>query len=664
MGRRLIAIGLLLAACWWPATAGAQVRVRYERAAAQAESLRLDGPRPSPLSHMRRAMNACEAVANRYPSSGYADNALWHAARVALGAYHVYRSEVDLESGIRYLERLISQYPSSSLKSKAEAMLRKARKQAPSRTPAPRSRRAAARAASAKARSSSAARVEAAALTTDSEANAARSTGGSRGTNTLRAVTRSVIGDVTRVILEFDGEVRYQRDEIGNPRRVYFDFEGTQPTGELQDAALAYEDAAARLIRLGRPRRNVTRLVIELDERDSYSVFALYNPYRLAIDVRRPGSASLAAESRMPAAAPAPSPVAPKPVAASLRTQPEPRLQPRPLPHPLAYRPTSTPPAPAASRVAEAMKPKPLDAKPLRLRYATAAIRAPQASFSAARVEALVAADEAKRRSAPLPARERTPVAVTAPMAPSENRAGGFSIARQLGLGVSRIVIDPGHGGKDPGTLTGKTSEAEVVLDIALRLEKLLLDEPGFDVVLTRRTDVFVPLEERTAIANRHDADLFLSIHANSSRNRDATGVETYVLDFAKDAEAEAVAARENATAARSMHQLPDMIRTIALNNKLDESRDFARLVQETMVSRLKPHNSLLRDRGVKQAPFVVLIGASMPSVLAEIAFISNRQEGRLLSTPQYRQRIAEALFQAVKRYRQTLKAVGTVATQ
>jgi N-acetylmuramoyl-L-alanine amidase len=167
---------------------------------------------------------------------------------------------------------------------------------------------------------------------------------------------------------------------------------------------------------------------------------------------------------------------------------------------------------------------------------------------------------------------------------------------------------------------------------------------------------VFVPLEERTAIANREGADLFLSIHANASRNPKAQGVETYFLTFASNPEAEAVAARENSASARAMHSLPDIVKAIALNNKLDESRDFADIVQHSMVKRLSTRNKLLRDLGVKQAPFVVLIGASMPSVLAEISFVTHRQEGQLLKSTAYRQQIAEALFDAVVKYQESLK--------
>jgi N-acetylmuramoyl-L-alanine amidase len=247
------------------------------------------------------------------------------------------------------------------------------------------------------------------------------------------------------------------------------------------------------------------------------------------------------------------------------------------------------------------------------------------------------------------------------PSLPAANAAGGFSLSRQLGLGLSRIVIDPGHGGHDPGAQSGRLSEADVTLDVALRLEKIL-SARALDVVLTRRTDVYIPLEERTAIANREEADLFLSIHVNASENSKARGVETYFLNFASNPEAEAVAARENSASGRTMHSLPEIVRAIALNNKLDESRDLAALVQRAMIRRLRTENKSVRDLGVKQAPFVVLIGALMPSVLAEISFLTNRPEGALLRTGVYRQRIAEALADAVMQYQRSLKKVAAVA--
>ena len=153
-------------------------------------------------------------------------------------------------------------------------------------------------------------------------------------------------------------------------------------------------------------------------------------------------------------------------------------------------------------------------------------------------------------------------------------------------------------------------------------------------------------------------------MHANASRNPKARGVETYFLNFAANPEAEAVAARENSSSGQTMHKLPDIVKAIALNNKLDESRDFAAAVQRSMVRKLTPRNREMRDLGVKQAPFVVLIGAGMPSVLAEIAFVSHKQESQLLKTTAYRQQIAEALFDAVTKYQKSLKVRSTIASR
>jgi N-acetylmuramoyl-L-alanine amidase len=202
------------------------------------------------------------------------------------------------------------------------------------------------------------------------------------------------------------------------------------------------------------------------------------------------------------------------------------------------------------------------------------------------------------------------------------------------------------------------------VLDVALRLEKLLQKLPGLDVVLTRRTDDFVSLQERTAIANREGADLFLSIHANASESGHARGVETYFLNFANNLSAAAVAARENAASGQAMGALPDIVKAIALNNKLDESRDLATFVQRSLIERLRSANKGVKDLGVKQAPFVVLIGAAMPSVLAEVSFVTNAQDAKLLRSSPYRQRIAEALLNAVRKYQTSLKSIATIAHQ
>lgn len=261
---------------------------------------------------------------------------------------------------------------------------------------------------------------------------------------------------------------------------------------------------------------------------------------------------------------------------------------------------------------------------------------------------------------------EAAPVAASRPPSPgptaappataAANARGGYSLSRQLGLGVSRVVIDPGHGGHDPGAQVRGLNEAELVLDIAQRLERLLVSEPGVEVVLTRRTNAYVALEERTVIANRSGADLFLSIHANASDNAGVRGFETYFLNFAPNPEAEAVAARENAGSARRMGSLPDIVKAIALNNKIDESRDFASMVQTSMHDLLRKTDRNARNLGVKQAPFMVLIGATMPSVLVEVSFLTNRDEATLLRSQTYRQQIADALFAGIMKYGNSLK--------
>ena len=229
-------------------------------------------------------------------------------------------------------------------------------------------------------------------------------------------------------------------------------------------------------------------------------------------------------------------------------------------------------------------------------------------------------------------------------------------MSRQLGLGVARVVIDPGHGGRDPGAQARELNEAAVVLDIALELERLLAKEPNVEVILTRRTNVYVSLEQRTAIANTSGADLFLSIHVNASANQAARGFETYFLNFASNPEAEALAARENAGSAKTMSNLPEIVKAITLNNKIDESRDFASMVQKSLQARLRRADPAAKNLGVKQAPFMVLIGATMPSVLVEVSFLTNRNEATLLRSESHRRHLAEALKTGIMNYQRSLK--------
>jgi N-acetylmuramoyl-L-alanine amidase len=424
-----------------------------------------------------------------------------------------------------------------------------------------------------------------------------------------------VLPDAVRVTIELDSEVPFHDERIPDPARVFLDLPGTRAAPTLVDHTLRFESDAdiVRQVRIGRHPNNITRVVLEAAGVSSYSVYPLYGPYRLVIDCVRQQAAPARAVSALPA------PALLNARRSAIWQRNSPAITPQ---HGVLL-------AAARSSVAAPVDPPLLASAP-----------------------------------APTPALSARPTTESSAEPPARNVAGGLSLARQLGLGVSRIVIDPGHGGHDPGAKGKGVTEAELVLDVALRLEKLLQNVPGVEVILTRRSDDFIALPERTAIANREGADLFLSIHANASSVAQAHGIETYFLNFANNQSAAAVAARENATSVQAMGALPDLVKAIALTNKLDESRDFATQVQRAMVDRLKGSNRLLRDLGVKQAPFVVLIGAVMPSVLAEISFVTNPQEAKLLKGNVYRQRIAEALFNAIRKYQTSLKNTTTVALQ
>jgi len=240
---------------------------------------------------------------------------------------------------------------------------------------------------------------------------------------------------------------------------------------------------------------------------------------------------------------------------------------------------------------------------------------------------------------------------------------GDRSLIRALGLKIGRIVIDAGHGGHDTGTIgPNGLLEKDLVLDVALRLGRLLESRLGADVIYTRDDDTFIPLETRTAIANEHQADLFVSVHANSSQDPSARGVETYYLNFTSNPEALEVAARENAVSEKSIHELQDLVKKITLKEKIEESRELASDVQLSLYSGLSAKSPTLRNRGVKKAPFVVLIGANMPSVLAEISFVSNPVDEKKLETPEYRQKIAESLYKGIAKYAGGLSGVKVAA--
>jgi N-acetylmuramoyl-L-alanine amidase len=235
-----------------------------------------------------------------------------------------------------------------------------------------------------------------------------------------------------------------------------------------------------------------------------------------------------------------------------------------------------------------------------------------------------------------------------------------LSLAQQLGLGVRRIIIDPGHGGKDKGAI-GKNNvyEKDLNLKIAKKLAQRIQQDLKLETYLTRDSDRFIPLEERTAIANTRHADLFISIHINASPNPQAEGVETYFLNLATDEESIRVAAFENATSTKRISDMQKILKDLMLNTKIDESNRLANRIQQHLVQCLNEKYGPIRNLGVKQAPFYVLIGAQMPAILVETSFISNDRERERLCQDDYQDQVVEGLFQGVKGYIKENKLAG-----
>ena len=255
----------------------------------------------------------------------------------------------------------------------------------------------------------------------------------------------------------------------------------------------------------------------------------------------------------------------------------------------------------------------------------------------------------------PSPAATKPETPEEKPVQPPEPTKAGYSMARQLGLGIRRVVLDPGHGGQDPGAIGRKgQKEKDVVLAVASELKDLLVAE-GLEVTMTRESDIYIPLENRTVIANQQKADLFISIHANANRNRKKKGVQTFYLNFSPDPQVNEVAAMENATSTRTIGAMQDTLKKIVQNSKILESRDLAQKIHENLVKSLSRHYSGVESLGVRGGPFWVLIGGEMPSVLVEISHLSNAQEEERLKSSSYRKQVARGILEGIQEYMRSL---------
>jgi len=482
--------------------------------------------------------------------------------------------------------------------------------------------------------------------------------------HTVTAVRHYRTGEVTRVAIEVSGDFNYVTERLHNPERVYYDITDSRPRVNGRRAYIeTVEERLLKRIRVAETLPGVTRIVLELGNGVEVTASQLNNPARLIIELRHelklePPSALITAapaphvEPQTPAVA-APSSAPPNP--ASAPPVPTSVLEKSALGQPSAARPAKSKNAAGTSRT------KPSAPSPL----PEPAVKIPPPSVSDLAILGKTAAPDfaappkpAVPEAAPRSAKPAVSDAAAATALSEIGKAarhtsgGETSLVRALGLKINRVVIDPGHGGHDQGTQGAKgLLEKDLVLDVARRVGKLIGDRLGAEVIYTRTDDTFVPLEGRTALANEKQADLFLSIHANSSPISKTVGVETYYLNFTEAKDALDVAARENASSQKSVFELRDLIQKITLHTKSEESKEFAARIQTSLFAFSARNFPGTRNRGVKKAPFVVLIGANMPSVLAEIGFLSNPREEQLLKRSEYRDKLAEAIFRGIQRY-------------
>jgi N-acetylmuramoyl-L-alanine amidase len=469
----------------------------------------------------------------------------------------------------------------------------------------------------------------------------------------LTGIRQLVTDDGVQLVFDLSSAVTFKTGRATNPTRLYFDIENTHVDRSLtlHPMVVSADPAQQWLvhrIRAAQFTGTMTRVVLEVDDSADAYAQLVPDPWRLMIDlhsVSPPGGPTSQQQATTPLDPPVTSPDAGTPAANS------------------QYPASQYPPYPSVGQSPATsinLPPTLADAKSnLGDRPATSASTTPNMN-AASNMNAPNMSNATLTTHSPAPA---TGISNATPAEPTS--AGNSTLVRALGLKIGRVVIDAGHGGHDVGTIgPDGLYEKDVVLDIALRLGAELQQRLGVQGVYTRTNDTFIPLEQRTAMANAAQADLFISIHGNSSPESNVRGVETYYLSLTNQQDALAVASRENATSGADIHDLSDIVKRITQNDKMDESREFALDVQQQLYDGLVSGNSGLKDRGIKKAPFVVLIGANMPSILTEISFVTNSKDAKELRDPKYRERIADSLFKGVSEYMASLSGVHTAANQ
>ena len=423
--------------------------------------------------------------------------------------------------------------------------------------------------------------------------------------------------DYTRVVIKTSGPVAYREElleKVGEqPRRLYIDFQDSYIDPRYR-SPVPIEDGLLKRIRTGQFSPDTVRVVLDIESISNYKIFSLPDPFRVVIDVRGQAKKKVV-RTVVP---PAPPALVPRKQSPMVSDGPQPLSPPK-------LNPTSQP-----ETIISAQQPtSPSDREPL----------------EGDSVGPIIVLKENKKATANGSTRNSPRLAL------SRAESSGPSLAQQLGLGVGKIVIDPGHGGKDPGAIAFGMKEKDIVLGVAKKLAEQLQKDLDADVILTRESDLFLPLEERTAIANTNDADLFISLHINAHPSPRVKGFETYFLNLSTNEEAMRVAARENATSTHQMSDLQDILSDIMQNSKIYESSRLAERVHTSIESGLSEPPFALKDMGVKQAPFYVLIGAEMPAILIELAFISNPEDAKLLADDQFISELAGNISSGIQQY-------------
>jgi len=565
--------------------------------------------------YFQSAIESYNFLLKQYPGSRYREQALYSIGLVQKDGLH----QPDVAEAT--LKEYIKRFPKSDLASDARVALKdiaETREKAKAQTLAQAQAQAQAQA-KLQAQLQAQAKMQAAAATDafpELKGKVAEQQESENGTPRVLDVKSWNTENSARIVVTLSDTIAFNAARIAAPDRVYFDLHRAKLTPDIAKKNWDVKDGLLKSLRLGQNKDGVVRLVLDVNGARDYSGYLLSDPYRLVIEVHA------------------------KPVAASGSA---------------VANATPAPAAPAASVSGAAAKnakaeADDTDAKPRAFAGETVSVNAESKLAAAAKQSAAKSKADATKSAALVPPAESKPT-----------RDGQRSLTRALGLKISRIVIDPGHGGHDTGTIGPHgLMEKDLCLDVALRLGHEIEEKlPGAEVIYTRKDDTFVPLEERTAIANEAKADLFVSVHANSSHDAAARGIETYYLNFATSEESMAVAARENALAQSSLHDLQDIIKKIARNEKVEESKELASDIQDSLTHRLQLVSQDERNRGVKKAPFVVLIGANMPSVLSEISFISNPSDEKLLRKTDQRQRVADGLYRGIASYLDSLNSLS-----